>query len=209
MALIYNAQLTPSKIALLAAWSPGQPWWRGDSGSLEAVGAYRFDDPAGEVGIETHLLRNGDGQTLQVPLTYRGAPLDGADAALLGTMEHSVLGRRWVYDACFDPIYAAALATTILTGATEAELQIVVDNGLEHRPATTCVRGSGTPGTSVPTIDAVTAASDDTSTVIRAGGLQLLVRRVLTSDPVTDGAPTLTGVWPGSADPTVLAHVVT
>jgi len=33
-----------------------------------------------------------------VPLTYRGAPLDGAEDALVGTTEHGVLGRRWVYD---------------------------------------------------------------------------------------------------------------
>jgi hypothetical protein len=26
----------------------------------------------------------------------RGAPLDGADQALIGTSEHGVLGRRWV-----------------------------------------------------------------------------------------------------------------
>ena len=94
MALIYQAELTPSKIDLLAAWIPTRPWLGdADVSTLEAVGAYRFDDPAGEVGIETHLLRSADGQVLHVPLTYRGAPLTGAEAALVGTMQHSVLGR--------------------------------------------------------------------------------------------------------------------
>ncbi|WP_432526090.1 maltokinase N-terminal cap-like domain-containing protein [Kineococcus mangrovi] len=38
------------------------------------LGSYRFDDPDGEVGTETHLLATADGQVLQVPLTCRGAP---------------------------------------------------------------------------------------------------------------------------------------
>src|SRR6476660_5453621 len=123
MALVYStATLTPSKIALLTRWVAGQPWAAGvDAGSLEAVGAYRFDDPAGEVGIETHLVRTADDRLLQVPVTYRGAPLP--DAPLVGQPEHSVLGTRWVYDACADPVYALTLATTILTGGHEAELE--------------------------------------------------------------------------------------
>ena len=36
---------------------------------------------------------------LFVPLTYRGAPLAGGEADLVGTTEHSALGTRWVYDA--------------------------------------------------------------------------------------------------------------
>jgi hypothetical protein len=41
---------------------------------LERVGAYRFDDPVGEVGIETHLVRAGE-RLLHVPLTYRANPM--------------------------------------------------------------------------------------------------------------------------------------
>ncbi len=98
MAMLHQATLTPTKAELIAAWLPGQPWFAGDAGAVRLVGAYRFDDPAGEVGIESHLVEVG-GRTFHVPLTYRGAPLDGAEAFLVGTMEHSVLGRRWVYDA--------------------------------------------------------------------------------------------------------------
>ena len=72
----------------------------------------RVDDPAGQVGVETILVVDEAGAApvvYQVPLTYRAAPLDGAQSALVGTMEHSVLGRRWVYDGPHDPVYAAQL----------------------------------------------------------------------------------------------------
>src|ERR1700710_2202585 len=99
MALLHRATLQPSKLELLQDWAPTQPWFDGDrSAELVTVAAYRFDDPEGEVGIETLLVRAGDGPVLQVPLTYRAAPLDGGDAWLIGTMQHSVLGQRWTYD---------------------------------------------------------------------------------------------------------------
>ena len=44
------------------------------------------------------LVSDADGTTYVVPMTYRGAPLAGADEALIGTSEHGVLGRRWIYD---------------------------------------------------------------------------------------------------------------
>ena len=111
MALLYDdAELVPSKIELLRSWVPGRAWAGGSAVSgLDAVGAYRFDDPEGEVGIETHPLRTADGRVLQVPLTYRGRPLESAPDVLVTTMQHSVLGQRWVYDACHDPAYARAL----------------------------------------------------------------------------------------------------
>ncbi|HEX3812029.1 MAG TPA: hypothetical protein VHX59_04230 [Mycobacteriales bacterium] len=213
MALLYQAQLTPGKIELLRAWMPAQQWWAGDGATIDVVGAYRFDDPAGEVGIETHLLRVGDGHTVQVPLTYRGAPLADAEGALVGTMQHSVLGARWVYDGCFDQVYAAALATTILTGGTQAELQIASDGPPEHREPTARVVGSGTPDVRVPTLGAMSCTNDATRTTIRAGELELVVRRTLSADMIADAAGTpngtstgtLTGTWPGNLEPTVLA----
>ena len=133
MALLYDAQISPSKLELLAGWLPAQPWWTGDPATIEAIGAYRFDDPAGAVGIETHLVRAADGPVVQVPVTYRDAPLDGAADALIGTMQHSVLGRRWVYDACSDPVYVTALAAAILAGAPQSELEIESADGTRHR----------------------------------------------------------------------------
>ena len=67
------------------------------------------------------LVGAGD-QTFHVPLTYRGAPLAGGEAFLIGEMEHSVLGPRWVYDATGDPVYLAELRRVIAEGDHEADL---------------------------------------------------------------------------------------
>jgi hypothetical protein len=208
MAFIYSAQLVPSKLELISGWAPSQPWWIAGAAPVEIAGAYRFDDPADEVGIETHLLRAGEGQaarTVQVPLTYRGAPLGGAEPGLIATMQHSVLGQRWVYDACFDPVYVTALATAIVTGASQAELQFMSDGRLQTREPTTRVVGNGTPGATVPRIDAVTSTTDQASTTIRTAELELVVRRVLDGEAITGSALTLSGVWPGRDEPVVLA----
>ncbi len=133
MALLHRADIRPSKLELLAAWLPSRNWYTGGA-EVARVAAYRFDDPAGQVGIETLLVRGGDGPVHQVPLTYRGTPLDGADEWLVGTTEHSVLGRRWVYDAVGDPVYAAALAEAILAGTGQAEEYFEVDGRREVRP---------------------------------------------------------------------------
>ena len=52
MAILHgNADITPTKPELLATWLPTQPWFVGDASALEHLGAYRFDDPDGEVGM--------------------------------------------------------------------------------------------------------------------------------------------------------------
>jgi hypothetical protein len=203
MALIHKATLTPSKLELLTAWLPTRPWFS-PSAHVQQVGAYRFDDPAGEVGIEALLLQTGDGSVLHIPLTYRGAPLAGADEYLLGTTEHSVLGRRWVYDACGDPVWATALATTVLTGGTQVEEIVDLDGRLEPRVPTATVSGSGTPGTRVVEIDTVTCRDEGLATIVRAGALELIVVRVAGVEVAT--AQTLTGRWI-EGGPAVLAGV--
>ena len=40
-------------------------------GSVTSIGAFRFVDPNGKVGIETLLVRETDGALLQFPVTYR------------------------------------------------------------------------------------------------------------------------------------------
>ncbi len=68
MAVHQPATITPGKLELLQAWVPQQSWGAGaDTSSLTRLGSYRFDDPDGEVGMETHLLGTADGQVLQVP----------------------------------------------------------------------------------------------------------------------------------------------
>lgn len=118
---IHDATLTPSKLELLAGWLPTQSWFTGSADDLERVASYRFVDPDGEVGIETILVRSA-GVTYQVPLTYRGEPLADAEDSLIGTMEHSVLGTRYTYDAVGDPVYVVELLRVIHEGDNEAEL---------------------------------------------------------------------------------------
>jgi hypothetical protein len=201
MALLHEATLVPSKLELLAGWLPGRSWFTGDA-DLERIGAFRFDDPAGEVGVETFLIRAGGETVFQVPMTYRSAPLPGKDEFLLGTSEHSVLGTRWVYDGCADPVWASTLATAILTGGNEAEEFVDRNGRLEPRAPSATVRGSGAPGASVPEIVAVTCVDKGPATVVRAATVELIVARVIGA--AVEAPHTLTGSWAGS-DPVVLA----
>jgi hypothetical protein len=204
MALIHRATLQPSKLELVAGWAPGRPWGTAAAGAeLEQVAAYRFDDPAGEVGAETFVLRAGD-TLLHVPLTYRGAPVPELAEHLVGTTEHSVLGRRWCYDACADPVYVAALAAAVLTGAPQAEEYVVVDDRQERRDPTAHVAGSGT-AADVGTLGTPSVTDTADATTVRAGDLELVVRRVLAPGVLADGAATLTGTWAGQPDPVLLA----
>ncbi|WP_159706104.1 hypothetical protein [Arthrobacter sp. 18067] len=214
MAIIHKATLSPSKLELIADYLPKQPWFIQD-GTPELIGAYRFDDPAGEVGIETHVVTAGE-RIYQVPLSYRGFELAGAEEWLIGTMDHSVLGKRYVYDACADPIYVKALATAILTGQNEAEL--IVDGEPEPRPSTVTVKGSGKLDGGVPTLSASAPVSGSGVTIIDAGDLRLKVARVLDvaadASASTAAAPelhsglTLNGQWAGLENPVELAAVV-
>jgi len=113
--------IKPTKLELAAAWLPKQPWFSGTADDIAIPGRFRFTDPAGEVGIET-LLVTSRGVTYQMPVTYRGAPLDGAESSLITTMDHSILGPRWVYDAPADPVYVAEVLRVIAERDTEVEL---------------------------------------------------------------------------------------
>jgi hypothetical protein len=205
MALIHRADLNPSKIELLAAWLPGNPWYQTAAGELARVASYRFDDPDGEVGVETLLVRAGDGPTFQVPLTYRGAPLTGADAWLVGTTDHSVLGRRWVYDACGDPVYAATLARAIIANAGQAEQTMERDGRLEAFPPSMTIVSDGDPGAEVPAIGEVRRVAPGDPTIIQAGGVELAVVRRLGGD-LSRAGTVLSGTWAGQADPVPLAY---
>ncbi len=208
MALLHRATLTPSKLDLLSAWVPGRPW-SGGRVPVGQLGSYRFDDVAGLVGMESFLLETADGAVLHVPLTYRAAPLAGAAAHLVGTTEHSVLGTRYVYDACVDPVYARALGTAVLAGGTQAEELVDVDGVLERREPSATVVGSGPGGADVPAppqeLPDVSSRDEDTTTVVEARDLELVVIRVVGDDTAPAGA-TLTGRWPGGG-PAVLAVV--
>jgi hypothetical protein len=123
MAEIHDTTLSPGKLELLADWLPTRPWYSPRPGGpqLERAGGFRLDDPAGAVGIEFMFIADGadaetgvaTGAIYHVPLTYRDAPLPGAEAHLIGTSEHGVLGTRWVYDGIRDPVLIAQLLACI------------------------------------------------------------------------------------------------
>ena len=207
MAVHHPATIVPGKLELLQAWVPHQPWARGaDASALTRLGSYRFDDPDGEVGVETHLLGTADGQVLQVPLTYRGEPLASAEHALVTTMTHTTLGDRWVYDGCHDPVYLRAVLTAVLTGGREADLFAATDAGLVQEELTTHVRGNGSPATAVPDLAAPVVTHDGAVTRISAGPVLTLLRAPSAGSGGAEG-PALTGTWPGQDAPLLLATV--
>jgi hypothetical protein len=188
MALLHRTSLVPGKLDLLNGWIGNQTWFKGERDEpMTLVGSFRFDDPEGQVGIETLLLRAGGGPILQVPLTYRNDPLEGADRWLIGTMEHGVLGTRWTYDALGDPVYRQELARTILTGGSQVEQRIEIDGVMTIREPTARVLGSGS--VLQPDVDAFHLD------VVRMPG-------VATVGP-TDFV--LTGTWADSPEAVVLA----
>ncbi|MFF8282498.1 1,4-alpha-glucan branching protein [Streptomyces albus] len=183
MAVIHQTVLKPTKLELLTAWLPSRPWYRGGADGPEPVnaGGFRLDDPEGEVGMEFIVVNDASGAepaTYLVPLTYRGAPLEGAEHALVGTMEHGVLGRRWVYDGCHDPVLVAQLLA-LFEGRATAQDQNVSD--APDRDIT--VSGTG----AVPTAaDFAAGVDDETGTELAtAQGTVLRLHRVLR--PAQDG----------------------
>jgi Maltokinase N-terminal cap domain len=204
MALLHRATLSPTKAEIIAAWLPAQPWSPGGDESLEIVGAYRFDDPEGRVGLEVHLVR-ADDVLLQVPLVYRDAPVDGLETHLVGTTQHSALGQRWVYDGLADPVFIGMLAAATLTGAGQAIG--MVDNAGRWTLVPTPVRldGGGWFHGPVPVDDFSTVSDDDTWAVFCNDRLELLVahRPVVAEQPPIS----LTARWPGQLEPVILAEV--
>ncbi|PXX70821.1 hypothetical protein DFR70_101242 [Nocardia tenerifensis] len=126
MAVIHETTMVPTKVELLKAWLPTRTWYRGgDTPVLRRVGGFRLDDPDGEVGIEVVAVTDSSADepiTYQVPFAYRGAPLEGAEDALVGTSTHGVLGQRWLYDGTRDPVVVAQILA-LLSGAVRAQAQ--------------------------------------------------------------------------------------
>jgi hypothetical protein len=193
---------------LLEQWLPNQQWFRGIGPmKLARVGSFRFDDPDGEVGIETLLVANG-GAVFQVPLTYRGSPLPGADPCLVGIMEHSFLGTRWIYDAAGDPVYASALAATILTGQPQADQYFEVDGKMEIIPESVHLQSTGTPNTRVPVMCSAVPDTIGEATTIHAENLEMSVRRALNLVGSPLGLRTLTATWDQQTTPVQLASLI-
>ncbi|MCU1536697.1 MAG: aminoglycoside phosphotransferase [Humibacillus sp.] len=173
MAIVHKgASLEPSKTDLVAGWMPHQRWYHGKGHDpvLRRVGGFRFEDPAGQVGVETLLLADTAASPVvvyQVPLTYRPEPLEGGEQALLGTMEHSVLGRRWVYDAPHDPVYVDQLVDTILRDRAADEAQASVGSNARATGTSTNDNDSSVTSSAV-----LTGEQSNTSIICRMAGPQ-------------------------------------
>ena len=182
MAVIHQVILRPSKSELLAEWLPGQTWWPNGIAEFSIEDSFRLDDPAGEVGVEALLLRSAAGESFHVPLTYRGAPCDGA--GLVGTLEHPVLGHRWVYDAPTDPVYRAVVADTIRLAGHQANEELhQADGSVTEAELTAHAWGTG-----------------------GADGLDEVCVIHRPAKPVRedDGAPALLATWANHPEPAVL-----
>lgn len=193
MAQIYNAELSPSKNQVIATVLGT------DEADIEKLASYRFDDPAGQIGMEVHIVRTPDGSVLQVPLVYRPEPLEDAEEdELITTMEHSVLETRYVYLGMSDPVFAEALDVTISEELTGAE-QFLVD-GDTHTPITeglATVTGTG---------EIELEAEEDDENLV--GVLELFAELDLDGLSEEEAAQPgqLIGTWEGQDTPVLLAH---
>lgn len=141
---------------------------------------------------------SGDGAvSYHLPLTYRGAPLDGAPAdALVGTSEHGVLGKRWVYDGIHDPVLVERLLA-LLEGRAEPQAQSETD--MPDRSVTGRFDGDGLTAAAGP--GAVTDGRHGTELEVRTAGdggtpLTLAVTRVLQdTDGPADARGQVTAEW--------------
>jgi hypothetical protein len=182
MSIIHRTTLIPTKLELLTAWLPGQPWYQGGAvPELSKAGGFRLDDPEGEVGLEFMAATDESGYepvTYHVPLSYRGAPLPGADDALIGTMEHGVLGKRWAYDGTRDPVMVTQMFALLL-GEAEPQAQ-----SINETPDPSVTRSiTGNPGTLPIEIASVTDEPRSTDITLRPltapGPVMIRVNRLL------------------------------
>ena len=204
MAIFHRATITPTKAELIEQWAPTQPWGPSADVALEVIGSFRFDDPEGRVGMETHIVKAGD-TVLQVPLTYRDEPLPGGDDALICEMEHSVLGTRWVYDGLGDPRFVIMFAGVTMTGQGEALGLVEVDGRWIVAPATVRIQGGGWTQERVPIDGFQIVDAGATTAVLKNDRFSLTVFR----HPAQGTRPPigLTATWDGQPNPVVLAEL--
>ncbi|MEE4419369.1 maltokinase N-terminal cap-like domain-containing protein [Streptomyces bugieae] len=209
MAVVHDTTLKPTKLELLTSWLPTQPWYLGTGSApeLTKAGGFRLDDPDGEVGLEFMAVTDASGDrpvTYHIPLSYRGAPLEGGERALVGNTEHGVLGRRWIYDGIHDPVLTAQLFA-LITGNAEAQDQNTSDAVDPSVTASFSASGTaasvgGGPAAITP-VDVVNGPhGTDVLVAVDAKQLTLSLHRVLRPQR---------GDGPTSPDPMELGHVST
>jgi hypothetical protein len=193
MSIIHHTTLTPTKLELLRTWLPTRPWYHGPADpELTKAGGFRLEDPEGAVGIEFMIVSEGASGAYLVPLTYRAAPLEGAEHALVGTMEHGVLGPRWAYDGCHDPVLRAELLA-LVEGRAPAHAQSVSDT--LDREVVRSYAGEGPTGE----LGAPQDTAEATEFAVADSGLTLRLHRVLkpaeSDAPPQGGVGHVSGVW--------------
>lgn len=166
MAILHRATIRPTKPEVLAGLL-GAP--------VDILGAYRFDDPEGAVGVEGFVLAV-EGRLRHRVLTYRDAPLDGLEP--VATMEHSVLGSRWVYRGEDDAV-ALACIERALGGSQAQAAEEVYDGDVLVQTREPVVR--------IEVVDAGAAH----------GGVRLL--DVITDEAEAAPGPRLRAAWPGGS----------
>jgi hypothetical protein len=204
MAIIQRTTLAPGKLELLTSWLPGRPWYAGEAAlpRLTKAGGFRLDDPDGEAGLEFMAatdVSGGEPVTYHVPLSYRGTPLAGGDGALIGTAEHGVLGKRWVYDGTRDPVLVTQMFALLLGEATPQAQDI--SNTVD--PSVTRAI-TGNTGALPVEIAGVADRPGSTDVIVRpaaaAGPLMLRVNRVLRPNApglMTGSLGHVTAEWAG------------
>ena len=129
----------------------------------------------------------------------------------MGEMDHSVLGTRYVYDGCHDPVFVSELVRAVLTGGTNVpEIRHTDTAPPVELPSTMHVQGSGRPDAALPTIgllDVSPSSTDGWPTVIRTGLIEARVLRVLDQDVDPEETSVLTGTWADHEAPCRLASV--
>lgn len=185
MAIIHKAQLTPTKPEILRDLLSARGWLEADD--LSILGAYRFDDPAGQVGIECHLVRTGE-TIFHLPLTYRSAPIGSAEGAAgddrtaaepVATMEHSVLGTRYIYDALDDEVALDAFWRALCDEQRQADLDVYDDGRLvEHRAQSVELRLEIDPGAQAPQLAQLEDDGASFTIAQSLGGIDGVVRLV-------------------------------
>jgi hypothetical protein len=197
MAVIHHTTLTPTKLELLSAWLPGQPWYRdaGQAPDLARTGGFRLDDPGGAVGLEFMVVTDAaTGASYHVPLSYRDSELPGVGNGLIGTSQHGVLGRRWVYDGAYDPVLVAQL-TALLQGQTEPQAQRI-----SHTPDSTVTSGPPLADTPLTITGTATVASTGEGTELQVpvagdGTVVLQLNRVLQPGDGHGGGAGVSATW--------------
>lgn len=102
IAKIYKTQLNPTKTHIVNRLI----------GTGDLYASWRLLDRGGEVGIESLVCLAAAGELYQIPLTYRARKI--SDDTTLLTLEHGVLGCRWVSPMTKDRVAIGELLDTVL-----------------------------------------------------------------------------------------------